>query len=82
MSQILTVRDLINLWPRRADLVSDISGRVTGLSVTLHRVNKWAENGTIPPKYHQAVLHAAQMRRYPVTADLLIAVHSPKESAA
>lgn len=81
MSQIQTVRDLVNLWPTRADLAVDMSQQCSALSVSPHQVHKWAEKGSIPAKYHFRLLTAAQKRSLPVTADLLVRLHAAGEIA-
>ena len=82
MEKISSVRDLINLWPRRADLASECQAHAPGQSVTVARVHKWAENDAIPAKYHLAVLAAAQARAFPVTADLIVRLHAPASRSA
>jgi hypothetical protein len=82
MSNISDIRDLINLWPRRADLVNDMRAECPSVEVSIHQVNKWAEKKAISPKYHHAVLLAAQSRGFPVTAELIVELHSPWVDAA
>lgn len=81
MSQIASIRDLIGLWPTRRAFVDDIADRFPG-GVSIHQVNKWAEKGVIPAKYHYPVLTAAIDRDLPVTADLIVRLHAPRETAA
>jgi hypothetical protein len=69
MEQISSVRDLIDLWPARKGL-ADACG------VPVARVHKWAEVGSIPAKYHLAVLNSALGAGYPVTADLMVRLHA------
>lgn len=80
MAEILSIRDLINLWDRRAELALDL--QKLGVPVTTHQVHKWAEKSSIPSKYHGGVLTAGRARGYPVTAELIIALHAPSEDAA
>lgn len=76
MDKISTVADLIGLWPRRADLASDINGVLGGRStVSVEVVHKWARNGSIPARFHLAVLSAATARGFDVNADLIVRVH-------
>ncbi|MDJ0631075.1 MAG: hypothetical protein QNJ44_22650 [Rhodobacter sp.] len=82
MAEIRTIRELVNLWPTRAELARDISAVSPLIEATTHQVHKWAENGSIPSKYQSAVLRAATERGFPVTAELLITLHSPREDAA
>ncbi len=69
MEQISSVRHLIDLWPARKDLA-------LACGVPVARVHKWAEAGSIPARYHFAVLSSAQSCGFPVTADLLVRLHA------
>jgi len=83
MDDVSSIRDLINLWPRRADLAADIAGRAPWLRISTQAVHKWAENGSIPARYHHAVLESAGARGFPVTADLIVRLHArPPEGHA
>lgn len=75
MEQISTVRDLIDIWPSRKDLAGDIGASVA-------RVHKWAQAGAIPARFHQLLLDAAVRRGLPVTAEIIVRIHAPREGAA
>ncbi|MEN9062868.1 hypothetical protein [Ponticoccus litoralis] len=81
MSNIETIRELLALWPSRRDIVAELAMVHPGLNVTLHRVNKWAETGSIPAKYHLALIRSAKRRSLPVTAELLVKLHAPAEGS-
>lgn len=78
MEAISSIRDLVNLWPTRSSLVADLRALSPGMKVTTARVHKWAENGSIPAKYHSSVLTAGQKRGFSITADLIIELHAPR----
>jgi len=75
MSKIETIPDVINLWPRRADLAADLSGICADRSVSVAQVHKWAASESIPARFHFSLIQAAAQRGYPVTADLLAQAH-------
>lgn len=74
MAQI-TVKSIIDLWPTRAALASDIS--VAGDVVTPDRVHKWAARGDIPARYWARIIDAGRARGADVTAEALVAAHAP-----
>lgn len=74
MEQISTVRDLIDLWPSRRQLAADVGA-------TEARVHKWAQTGSIPPKYHLSLVEAGRARGLPVSADLVVRIHAPRPAA-
>lgn len=82
MENISSIRDLINLWPTRADLASDIGKACHALKATTAQVHKWAETQSIPAKYHQAILFAAGERGFSITADLIVRLHHPASVVA
>lgn len=86
MDKISTIRDLVNLWPARSALAGDINDIAGAALVTLAQVHKWAENQSIPAKYHHFVVVAAGRRGFPVTADLIVRLHAegarPRKGAA
>lgn len=47
--------DIVNLWPSAADLARDIGA-------DKEAVRKWRQRGSIPARYHRAVLAAAEKR--------------------
>ena len=65
---IETVKDLIDLWPTRKVLAEDVA-------TTKERVDKWAQTGSIPARFHAAVLRAATVRGFEVTADDIVRMH-------
>lgn len=76
MEKISTIRDLVELWPTRAEFASD-------LGVPIARVHKWVSANTIPAKYQRAVVDSGSGRGIAVTADLIVNLHaSPKSNAA
>jgi hypothetical protein len=81
MDQIPTIRDLVNLWPTRADLAGEMTTLAASRPVSVHQVHKWAETGSIPAKYHFQLVAAARNRDFPVTADLLIRLHAAEDAA-
>lgn len=82
MEEISSIRDLINLWPTRAQLADDIRIRAPSLRVNAAQVHKWADAGSIPSKYHYPILESARDRGFGVSADLIVELHAPKASAA
>lgn len=82
MEAVSTIRELVNLWPTRASLHEDLRRHFPSLPVSVHRIHKWAETGSIPPRYHHPVFVAAQDRKFPVTAELIARLHCPEASAA
>jgi len=82
MDKISSVRDLVNLWPTRAELAKDVMAACGSLRVTTAQVHKWAEKGSIPSKYQHPVLIAGQARGFEITADLIVLLHGPERSAA
>ncbi|QLH15872.1 hypothetical protein HYQ43_17215 [Paracoccus pantotrophus] len=68
-----TVRELIALWPSRKDLMEDLERQ--GFVMTLDRVHKWAQQGSIAARYHQAIVNAASWRLLPVTASAIAMLH-------
>lgn len=82
MEKILSIRDLVNLWPTRAAMADDIRDVLhmvgaNDVRVTTAQVHKWAENGSIPPRYHQAIFAAGRRRGFALSAELIIALHAP-----
>lgn len=76
MSEVLTIRDLINLWPTRAILASDVNKIAGGPVVSAGQVHKWAQAQSIPPRFHLAVVQSAQGRRFQITAELVVTLHA------
>lgn len=82
MNAILSIRDLVNLWPTRAALAADINCVSPVLGVTTSQVHKWAEKGSIPARYQYSILQAARTRGLDVSAELLLSLQHPAEDAA
>ncbi|MGB1389258.1 MAG: hypothetical protein ACPG61_10265 [Paracoccaceae bacterium] len=61
--------------------MADIRQQCPDIELTIHQVNKWGEKGAILAKYQHAVLLAAQYRGFPVTADLIVALHAPERKS-
>lgn len=82
MSDIDTVRKLVNLWPTRAELTEDLRRAYPDLSVTVAQVHKWAEKQSIPSRYQYPVLVVGQRRGFPISADLIVRLHSGERRGA
>lgn len=82
MNSLTSVRDLINLWPTRAELQSDLKAAFPQLSVSVTQVHKWAEKQSIPARYQHPILHVAKARGFDVSADLLLELHAASRTAA
>lgn len=74
MTQISTIRDVLDLWPCRKDLADD-------LGTTLDRVHKWAKSESIPARYHAGMLRAAERRGFDLCADDLVRLHDRRDAA-
>ncbi|WP_139291283.1 hypothetical protein [Paracoccus sp. SM22M-07] len=72
-NHIASIRELIALWPTRQELVNDLGKR--GFDVTLGRIHKWAQFGSIPAKYHAATTACAQARGFSFTAEDMAWIH-------
>lgn len=68
MEQISTVRDLIDAWPSRKEFAADIE-------VSVERVQKWAQLGTIPARFWARIIRHGALRSVAVTADDLVRLH-------
>ncbi len=75
MEPISSVRDLINLWPKRADLAAELAQEMRR-PVSVDQVHKWAQAGSIPPKFQFFVLKVAKGHGFSVDADLMLELHS------
>ena len=64
-----TIHALVALWPTRKDLAVD-------LGVPVDRVQKWPQVGSIPSKYHQAIIDAGVARGFPLSAKLIVRLHA------
>ena len=70
-----TVVEIIDLWPRRADLAKDLS-KLLRQTVRDSTVQKWAFHGRIPARFHYAVYLAGRDRGYEITTDTIVRLHS------
>ena len=82
MAEISSVRDLVNLWPTRSELAQDLMSTCSSLKVTTAQVHKWAEKGSIPPKYQHSILVAGRRRGFDITAELIVSLHAPERTVA
>ncbi len=80
MTRPTTIRDIVGLWPSRAELAADIT--VPSDVVSADRVHWWVRSSSVPPKYHSRILAAAARRGYDLTADDIVQAHSDGEDAA
>lgn len=81
MSEPRSISEIVQLWPSRAAFRADVMAQLQGCDVrplTADQVNKWAQDHPIRAVYHQAVVAAAQLRGFPVSAALLARLHAPK----
>lgn len=78
----MDVRTFIDQWPKRADLAADINAILAlergarAISIQTDAVHKWAQNQSIPAKYHYTVLRAAERRGVQVDALQLAKMHA------
>jgi hypothetical protein len=82
MENISTIREIINLWPKRQALADDLNATFDDFKVTAGMVHKWAENGSVPSKYQHHLIECGLARGFPITAELLVTLHAPKVDAA
>jgi hypothetical protein len=75
MEPITTIKQLIDLWPARRVLAEE-------LATTKDRVDKWAQSGSIPARFHGPLLRAAARRGFSVTADDMVRLHDGPEGEA
>jgi len=65
-----TISDVIQLWPRSAELARE-------LGVSPPRISDWKNRNSIPAAYWRDLIRAAQKRGHPeITADLLVDLHA------
>jgi len=69
MEKSPTVSSMIDMWPSRKALAVEVG-------VPVDRVHKWHASASIPARFHQAVLDAARLRGFPVTADDIVKMHA------
>ena len=75
MSTLVTIKELIDLWPTRKVVAEE-------LATTKDRVDKWAQSGSIPARFHAPLLRAAHRRGFAVTADDLVRLHDGSRGEA
>ena len=63
--QHITAREIVDRWPSRKELASDLSAE----TVTVHR---WVQRNSIPGWYDARILNAAKTRGIKLTADELV----------
>ena len=78
MDKPSTFRDLIDLWPSRAEFARDLGH----LGVSLARVQKWAQTGSVRAEFFQHILDSAKRRGIPITADDLCRIAAAQKDAA
>jgi hypothetical protein len=72
--EIMTTKDLIDLWPSRRALADEVG-------VSADRVHKWALSNAIPAGFHALVIEYGVARGFPVDANLIVRLHAkPMES--
>ncbi len=80
MDTQITVRDIIAMWPSRADLAED--AHTPEDPVTVSAVHKWVQRNGIPSRYHAPILRGAERRNIRLTAAALIGAHERPRRAA
>jgi len=63
-----SIRALIDTWPSRKEFAADVG-------VKVDRVQKWAQTGSIPARFHGRIIRAGALRGVVVTADDLVSLH-------
>lgn len=78
---VKTVKDLINLWPTRAEMAVDVSKSLGDKTVTVGQVHKWAQFQSIPARFHWAVIAAGTARGFDLTAEIMVRLHANVEAS-
>lgn len=78
MTDLHTVRDIVDLWPTRGTLADDMRRVAPHAPVTAERISKWPSAGSIPPRFQQAVIDAAAHRGFNLTAEQMVSLHAAK----
>jgi hypothetical protein len=78
MNSFSSIRDVVDLWPTRGALADDMRSIAPFAPVTAERVSKWPSAQAIPARFHHALLEAAKVRGFPLTADDLVRLHAAK----
>jgi hypothetical protein len=76
MVRFENITDIVNSWPTRSGLADEISALSPNVNVSVDMVHKWAKVGSVPSKYHFALLVVARQKSLPLTAEKLIELHS------
>lgn len=74
------VKDLIDRWPSRAALASDLE-TVIGEPVSVDRVHKWAQAGSIPSGFQAHVIAAGALRGLLITPEEMVKIHAVRRDA-
>lgn len=69
------ISDLLGRWPTRAALADQIG-------VKTATVHKWAQNRSIPSRYHPSILDAALGQGIALSADEIVAAHRDDRAGA
>lgn len=80
MTETLTVRSIVAMWPSRAEFAADLDSAADPISVD--QVDKWCQRSSIPSKYHGRIIRAARGRGFGLTADDVVRAHDRDRSAA
>ncbi|HCZ00155.1 MAG: hypothetical protein A3D16_12250 [Rhodobacterales bacterium RIFCSPHIGHO2_02_FULL_62_130] len=75
MTEISSIKLLIDRWPNRKDLAADIG-------VSPDRVHKWAQTESIPARFHARILRAASLREISISAEDLVRLHDDQDGEA
>lgn len=78
MSKFSSIREVIDMWPTRAALAGDMLLVAPFAPVSAERISKWPSAEAIPARFHQAILEAAKLRGFPVTAQDLVWLHAAR----
>ena len=70
-----SVKDLIDRWPNRAALASDLENLI-GESVSVDRVHKWAQANSIPSGFQAHVIAAGRGRGFEITPEEMVQLHA------
>jgi hypothetical protein len=74
------VKNLIDRWPSRAALASDLEA-VMGEPVSVDRVHKWAQAGSIPSGFQAHVIAAGARRGLQITSEEMVQIHAVRRDS-
>ena len=80
MPYFTNIKELIDQWPSRSVLAADLL-EITGEPVSVERVHKWAQAGSIPSGFQAHVLSAAKLRGIVVSPNEMLRLHAVPASA-